>query len=277
MGRKRSKRGSDSSVGAGRISALVGENMADTNYQYLKDSIDSLTKVVTEGFATIHADMDKLRNDFKADLDEVWGKIRELESSLTYSQEEFNRLSEKAVKTSEQHEKAMTILTEHIAQLEQQLKEEVENNIKLEQYTRRENLRFNNIKESEGEDCKSVITNIIQNELGADVRQIRFHAVHRVGKRVAGKNRPIIARFVSREDRDTVWSKKGKMKQFSSYTDAYITEDYARAIQFERRALIKAMMKARDEQGIQNATVRGRYLIINNKRYDHKSIPEYLK
>ena len=94
---------------------------------------------------------------------------------------------------------------------------------------------------------------------------------------MAGKNRPIIARFVSREDRDTVWSKKGKMKQSSSYTDAYITEDYARAIQFERRALIKAMMKARDEQGIQNATVRGRYLIINNERYDHKSIPEYLK
>ena len=115
----------------------------------------------------------------------------------------------------------METLTEHIAQLEQQLKEEVENNIKLEQYTRRENLRFNNIKESEGEDCKSVITNIIQNELGADVTQIRFHAVHRVGKRVAGKNRPIITRFVSREDRDTVWSKKGKMKQSSSYTDAY--------------------------------------------------------
>ena len=133
MGRKRSKRGSDSSV---------EENMADTNYQDLKDSIDSLTKVVTEGFATIHADMDKLRNDFKADLDEVRGKIRELESSLTYSQEEFNRLilSEKAVKTSEQHERAMATLTEHIAQLEQHLKEEVENNIKLEQYTRRENL-----------------------------------------------------------------------------------------------------------------------------------------
>ena len=96
MGRKRSKRGSDSSV---------GENMADTNYQDLKDSIVSLTNVVTEGFATIHSDMDKLRNDFKADLDEVRGKIRELESSLTHNQEECNGLSEEAVKTSEQHEK----------------------------------------------------------------------------------------------------------------------------------------------------------------------------
>ena len=75
-------------------------------------------------------------------------------------------MSEKAVKTSEQHEKAMATLTEHIAQLEQQLKEEVENNIKLEQYTRRENLRFNNIKEPEGEDRKSVITKIHSERVG---------------------------------------------------------------------------------------------------------------
>lgn len=175
--------------------------MADTNYQDLKDSIDSLTKVVTEGLATTHSEMDKLRNDFKTDMDEKRRKIRELESSLTHNQEEFNRLSEEAVETSEQLEKAVATLTEQIAQLEQQLNEEVENNIKLEQYIRRENLRFNNIKETEGEDCKSVITNIIQNKLGADVTQIRFHAVHRVGKKVACKNRPIIARFVSREDR----------------------------------------------------------------------------
>ena len=43
------------------------------------------------------------------------------------------------------------------------------------------------------------------------------------------------------------------MKQSSSYTDAYITVDYVRAtcIQFERRALIIAMMKARDELPLQ--------------------------
>ena len=58
MGRKRSNRGIDSSV---------EENMAATaSNQDLKDSIDSLTKVVTEGFATIQSDMDKvLRNTQK--------------------------------------------------------------------------------------------------------------------------------------------------------------------------------------------------------------------
>ena len=269
MGRKRSKRGTDSSV---------EENMAATaSNQDLKDSIDSLTKVVTEGFATIHSDMDKLRHEFKIDLDEVRDKIKELEVGLTHNQEEVSSLNEKAVKISEEHAKDVASLTEQIAELEQQLKQEVENNIKLEQYTRRENLRFNNIEETEGEDCKTLVTSIIQNELGVDVSHIRFHAVHRVGKKLEGKNRPIIARFVSREDRDMVWSKRGKMKHSTNFNDAYITEDYARAIQIERKVLKKATMKAREERGIENATVKGRYLFINNQRYDHKSVPDYLK
>ena len=53
-----------------------------------------------------------------------------------------------------------------ISDLEQSLKGEVERNTNLEQYTRRENLRFNNIKESEDEDCKEVVYNIIERDLG---------------------------------------------------------------------------------------------------------------
>ena len=97
MGKKRSKRGTDSSV---------EENMAATaSNQDLKDSIDSLTKVVTEGFATIHSDMDKPRHEFKIDLDEVRDKIKELEAGLTYNQEEVSSLKEKAAKSSEEHAK----------------------------------------------------------------------------------------------------------------------------------------------------------------------------
>ena len=67
------------------------------------------------------------------------------------------------------------------------------------------------------------------------------------------------------------------MKHSTTFNDAYITEDYDRAIQIKRKVLIKAMVKAREEQGIENATVKGRYLFINNQRYDHKSVPDYLK
>ena len=41
--------------------------------------------------------------------------------------------------------------------------------------------------------------------------------------------------LVCREDRDRVWMERGKIKQSTTYSDAFITEDYARAIQEERK------------------------------------------
>ena len=91
-----------------------------------------------------------------------------------------------------------------------------------------------------------------------------------------GRTRPIIVRFVSREDRNLVWAKRGKIKKSTAYTDAYITEDFARAIQEERKVLIKAMFNAKG-LGVDNAKVIGRYLIIDNQKYDFSTIPTNLK
>ena len=142
----------------------------------------------------------------------------------------------------------------------------LENNIRVEQYIRREKLRFNNVTETEGEDFKTLVTDIIHSELGVHVSLIRFHAIHRVGKKVEGKCGPKISRFISCEEGDLVWSKKGRMKHCSNHNDAYITEDCGRAIQIERKVLIKAMVKAREVEGIENVFVKGRQLIINNER-----------
>ena len=48
-------------------------------------------------------------------------------------------------------------------------------------------------------------------------------------------------------------------------------------IQEERKVLIKAMIKAREELGLDNVRVIGRFLIMNNEKFDFKSIPENLK
>ena len=62
-----------------------------------------------------------------------------------------------------------------------------------------------------------------------------------------------------------------------THDDVHITQDCARAIQEEPRVLIKAMMKAREKHVLNDAKGKGRFLFINNERYDSKSIPEYLK
>ena len=60
-----------------------------------------------------------------------------------------------------------------------------------------------------------------------------------------------------------------------THANAYITQDYARAIQEEGKVLIKAM-KAREEHGLNDAKVKGRFLFINNERYDSKVFPSIL-
>lgn len=268
MGKKRPK-GSNSSVDE-------EEDMAASNYKSLRHSVDCLNKTMTDGFTNIHAAIDNLRLEFKTELDGIKSTVKDIEKSLENTQEEVKGVKENVNKVTEDHAKSTETLSAKIVELETQLKEQMENNIRLEQYTRRENLRFNNIREAEQEDCKSVIQGIIQ-QMGIDSSTIRYHAVHRVGKRLEGRHRPIIARFVSREDREFVWSKRGKIKQLHEHEDAYITEDYARAIQEERKILIKAMMKARNELSLDNVRVVGRFLLLNNEKYDYKTIPDNLK
>ena len=55
-------------------------------------------------------------------------------------------------------------LNRRISELTKKLKDEEKKNIQLEQYTRRENLRLNNIPESDHEDCKSLVYDIIDRD-----------------------------------------------------------------------------------------------------------------
>ena len=54
-----------------------------------------------------------------------------------------------------------------------------------------------------------------------------------------------------------MWSKRSKLKHSTVFENYYITEDYARAIQEERQVLIKAMIKAPEELGLDNVRVMG--------------------
>ena len=119
-------------------------------------------------------------------------------------------------------------LQAEIENLKTRLLEEQEKIIALENYSRRENLRFMNVPERNDENCMDVVYDIIENDMNINVEDIHFHAVHRVGKprsEDASKSfpRPIIARFLSREDRDLVFRARNRLKDSSRAKDVYIT------------------------------------------------------
>lgn len=79
------------------------------------------------------------------------------------------------------------------------VKELEDKNLYLEAYSRRENLKFENIIEEgpDKEDTESVLRTFLETELGyKDAATVEIQRVHRLGKRKEDKPRPIIARFL---------------------------------------------------------------------------------
>ena len=161
--------------------------------------------------------------------------------------------------------------------MKEKLKEQKQRNINLEAYTGRENFIFRNIPEGENEDTGEIIRKIVKDEMGLNVDSMRFHAIHRLGKPSSGRTKPIIARFVFREDRDMVFAKRYVFRESSiDYDKVYITLDYPKEIQMERAELVKVMKKAH-ELGERRPKVLGRLLLISYNRYSVANIPDAYK
>ena len=177
-----------------------------------------------DNFSNLHTQISELTCEFKHEINVVKSTLNELEKSVNLAWASIEDLQQesKALKDSKStHQKMMDEQSAEIESLKADLeklqaeneklkpalKEAQENLVALENYTRRENLRFMNIPESRDENCQNIIYDVLENDLKMKIQHIRFHAVHRVGKpqsngATPARPRPIIARFAVREDRD---------------------------------------------------------------------------
>ena len=264
----------------------------------IMEKLSYLDNRIEDHFGGLKSDISILRHELKEEIEGVkstltgvekslesaWNVIEDLQAESkshadfkkTYQSSLDNVKSELAMASSKNAK-----LETEIDALKVRFLEEQEKVIALENYSRQENLRFMNGPEQEGENCANFIYDIIENERNMDVENLQFHAIHRVGKLRSSDEtskaypRPIIARFLCREDRDRVLKAKGRLRNSSQYENVYITQDYAKAIQMERKVLIKAMFLAR-KKGMK-AKVVDRNLVVNNNVYNVDNIPDNLK
>ena len=235
--------------------------------EILLDKLIVIESCMEDNFTNLHSQISELTNEFKHEISVVKSTIIELEKSVNHAWATIEDLQQesKVLKDSKSfHQKMMDEQTVEIQglkadlkklqaenkMLKPALKEAQENLVALDNYTRRENLRFMNIPKSRGENCRDIIYDVLENDLKMNVEKIRFHAVHRVGKSqhngaTPACPRPIIARFVVRKDRDAVLKVKHRLKSSARYGEAYITPDFAQAIQKERKTLIQSMFAAK--------------------------------
>ena len=239
----------------------------------IHSALELLTKHIDNRFAELSNELSTFRLEIQAEVKCIKENLSEQAKSLnelwTGNEEQEDKLYT--------FEKQQDETEKEIAELKEKLKEQKQRNINLEAYTRSENLIFRNIPEGENEDTGEIIRKIVKDEMGLNVDSMRFHAIHRLGKPCSVRTRPIIARFVCREDRDMVFAKRYVFRESSiDYDKVYITLDYPKEIQMERAELVMAMKKAH-ELGERRAQVLGRLLVIGYNRYSVANIPNAYK
>ena len=134
--------------------------------------------------------------------------------------------------------------------------------IKLEAYSRRENLIFYGVEQKKEENCSNVITKVMQDILQVEnAADIKFDRCHRLQSKSAPQ--PLIVRFTCGDDRNKVWKARGKLK--GSNSGISISEDFPTEITARRKSLYPIMKRARQLKHV--AGLSADRLYIDNVAY----------
>ena len=140
----------------------------------------------------------------KSEIIELRNVVKNLKDSLDTAQENINQLQTELAETMA----SVKDNSESIDDIDADIEALKRRNIRLEAYTRRENIRIYNVEEVAEEKTEEVVRNLLVRNLKIpvqDVKAIRFERVHRIStsKTKQGSQcrpRSIIARFSHYQD-----------------------------------------------------------------------------
>ena len=192
-------------------------------------------------------------------IESVMAKVTGLEKTMTSIQSEVSSLKNKADSMEsklKEMDKGLEFANAEAEDLkvqssanQQSIKDLKERILYQEVYNRRENLRFlgfpeNN--ESTVDDSGEVVYRFIERDLNIeDARKIEFQRVHRIGRKVRGISRPIIARFLRYPDLERVF--KAALEAQNDLQDVKVYADLPKQIQDNRKKQWPQLKRAREE------------------------------
>ncbi|KAK3745378.1 hypothetical protein QZH41_001407 [Actinostola sp. cb2023] len=151
------------------------------------DTIEKSTSKIESSLKELEIRMAKME-EFKITASK---DIQELKDGLSYVGDQVQEAKLDEVS------KNLTQIDELKKESSSKLEELTTQNLYLEAYSRRENIKFFNIEETPRENVEEVLRDFLEEELGhQDAREIEIQRVHRVGKTKGDKPRPILARFL---------------------------------------------------------------------------------
>lgn len=134
----------------------------------------------------------------------------------------------------------------------------------LENRSRRQNLVIHGLEEDENENWETTrekVKKLLQTRLEIQIEDNIIQRAHRTGKKIPGKSRPIVCKFLCDIKKEETLRASKKLRGSS----LFISQDYPYTVRNERRKLQNYMHEARVNG--KYAYLSFRYLFIDGRKY----------
>ena len=181
------------------------------------EKLDAIEKSVNILQETL-AGMDSIIQSLGSAQASAYRDINDLKESLNFAEDKCKETTECFNEYKQQISLQMTELEQKGNILEGKITELENKHLYLEAYSRRENIKFENIEEvpelnTHHEDTERVLRDFLESELGyKHASYVEIQRVHLLNKKKDAKPRPIIARFLRYKDCDQILSLGHRLK-----------------------------------------------------------------
>ena len=224
-------------------------NMAEGLQKPLQDILNKLEKLdaIEEAVNNLGKSFGKLEGRIHT-LEDAYATtkrdVEDLKESLNANETDKKTTSERIQNPEESTKSSLAALQKENDELRANFKLIENKNLYLEAYSRRENIKFENIPEQETnkEDTEMALRTFLETELGfGDAANVEIQRVHRLGKKRGESSRPILARFLRYKDCEKLLSLGHRLRG----TNYKMYQDLPFEIVERRRAQMETFKKAR--------------------------------
>ncbi len=221
---------------------------------------ESVTKAVTENVEqTIRKELNNLETKIESSTDAKCERV--MNKCMEHIDRMSNRVDLAMLQIEGMHEFMRKVDTKNTDRL-----------IRLEDYSRRNNLLFSGfeeVKDEKSSDCVKKIRNELAKIPGKNLKDCKIERCHRNGKFRQGKSRDIIVKFLSFDDRKAASEGRSNLSQ-----GIFVRADHAKEISNANRAL-RPVLKTLE--GTQYATkgrvqVRDGFIYVDAKRFSLRNL-----
>ena len=263
---KRAREGSSGSSG----SKTPDESHSDITLKSIMEKLECIQESRDLNFAEAMNEINNLRGDVNAGLSILKSATHDLKTSFDDAWVEIEAFKQ----LDEQNKLLLAELARENTELQAEVSATKARMIKLNNYSRRENIRLLNVPERQEENCQEILREVMVVVKMEAANNVEFHAVHLIGKpRDDGKPLTIIARFVNRETRNNLRYRRKELANSPSHRKVILVTDYAYETAKEQKKLSNALRNAR-RMNLAPAYIKNGRIFIQGNSYSANNVLE---